>query len=242
MGYFEDAKQLVQYAKDQFPQIEEAYNISLEDLEIKPKLLIEIKNLMENLRSALEFTAHGLFKKYGYSDAAKQKTYFPYSLDNQTKEQFLKSNRIKKCIPGINASRPDVVEKITSYQHFADINNRWLPIFMELNNENKHQQLTPQGREESKELRISSEGSSISMKGGASISLGSGASIEIGKMTIPGGQNIDVNNPPITYGPGKKEVITWVSFIFSTNQEPVLPFLRQSIDGTDKIVNELSSM
>ena len=56
MGYFEDAKQLVQYAKDQFPQIEGAYNISLEDLEIKPKLLIEIKNLMENLRSALELS------------------------------------------------------------------------------------------------------------------------------------------------------------------------------------------
>lgn len=48
MSYFDDANQLVQYAREHFLHIEEAYNASLSEKEIKPKLLIEIKNFMEN--------------------------------------------------------------------------------------------------------------------------------------------------------------------------------------------------
>jgi len=197
---------------------------------------------MENLRSALDFTAHGLFRKYGASKASNPRIYFPYAPLNQPEAQFRKSRRINACIPGISTSRTDVAARIESYQHFADPNNRWLPVFMELNNENKHQRLTPQIRKETKELRISSGGASISMGPGASISMGPGASIQIGRLTIPGGQSFDVNRPPKTIGPGKKEMITWVSFHFSTNNEPVLPLLRQAIEGVDRIVRELSAM
>ncbi len=34
-------------------------------------LLIEIKNFMENLRSALDYSAHGLFDKYGDKKKSK---------------------------------------------------------------------------------------------------------------------------------------------------------------------------
>jgi hypothetical protein len=238
----DDAKQLVQYAREHLPQIEEAYNASLSEKEIKPKLLIEIKNLMENLRSALDFTARGLFLKYGSSKASDPRIYFPYASLTQSEDQFRKSGRIDACIPGLTANRPDIVTRIESYQHFADPRNKWLPVFMELNNENKHQQLTPQIRRETKELRISSGGASISMGSGASISIGPGASIQIGGMTIPGGQTFDANRPPTTIGPGKKEVITWVSFHFSTSNEPVLPLLKQTLEGVERIVHELSAV
>jgi hypothetical protein len=113
---------------------------------------------------------------------------------------------------------------------------------MQLNNENKHQQLTPQIRRETKELRISSGGASISMERGTSIeeNIGQGASIRIGGMTIPGEQTFNADRPPVTFGPGKKEVITWISFHFSTTAAPVLPLLSQSLEGADRIVSELS--
>ena len=241
MSYFDDASHLVQYARERFIEIEEAYNASLSEKEIRPKLLIEIKNFMENLRSALDFTAHGLFQNYGSSTASNPSIYFPYASLSQSKEEFQRSRRVDTCIPGLSTGRPDIVAKIESYQHFTDPNNRWLPIFMDLNNENKHQQLTPQIRKEAKELRMSSGGAAISMGPGASISIGPGASIQLGGMIVPGGQSFDVNKPPVTMGPGRKEIITWVSFHFSTNDEPVLPLLKQALEEVGRIVRELSA-
>jgi len=242
MGCFDDAKQLVGYARDRLPNIQSAYEASLSDKESKPQLLIEIKNFMENLRSALDFTAHGLFDNYGSSTSKSPRIYFPYAALNQSETEFRCSKRIKACIPGLSANRPDIAEKIISFQHFSDERNQWLPVFMQLNNENKHQQLTPQVRRETKELRISSGGASISMGSGASISIGRGASIRLGRMTIPGGQTFNAERPPGTFGPGKKEVITWVSFHFSTTDTPVLPLLNQALEGVDRIVSELSAM
>jgi len=239
MNHFDDARKLVQYAKDQLVEIEREYYSSLSENAVRTGLLINIKNFMENLRSSLDFTAHGLFQKYGFSASTKPNIYFPYASLNQSKDDFRKSRRIDQCIPGISNRRLDIVEKIESYQYFANPNNKWLPIFMDLNNENKHQQLTPQTRKEAKELRISSGGASISMSPGSSISMSQGASIKIGNMVIPGGQSFDSNKPPKTIGTGKKELITWVSFHFSINNEPVLPLLKQSLEGVDRIVEEL---
>jgi len=69
---------------------------------------------------------------------------------------------------------------------------------MDLNNENKHQQLTPQIRKQMKELRLSSGDASMSMGPRASVSIESGASIQIEGMVILGGQTLDVSRPPTT--------------------------------------------
>jgi hypothetical protein len=80
----------------------------------------------------------------------------------------------------------------------------------------------------------------MSLGQGASISIGQGASISIGGSIIPGGQSFDVNRLPQVKG-GKVEVITWVSFHFETNDEPVIPFLESALVGVREIVTELSS-
>jgi hypothetical protein len=197
---------------------------------------------MENLWSAMDYTAHGLFEKYGSSTSKSPRIYFPYAFLSQSETEFRRSKRIDDCIPGLSVNRPDIVEKIISFQYFSDKHNQWLPVFMQLNNENKHQQLTPQILKETKELRISSGGASISMGSGASISIGRGASIQIGETTIPGGQTFNAERPPVTIGPGKKEVVTWISFHFSTTDTPVLPLLKQPLEGVDRIVSELSAI
>jgi hypothetical protein len=240
MAHFDDAKELVHHATDTLHRIEKAYSESLGERTIKPKLLIEIKNFMENLRSALDFSAHGLFKKYGVSAKSSPKIYFPYVTLSENKTDFLK--KVDSCIPGMSANRPDIVAKLESYQHFSNPANKWLPIFMELNNENKHQKLTPQERKETKELRISSGGVSMSVGDGASISIGQGASIQMGDLIIPGGQSFDARKPAKIIGAGKQEVITWVSFNFSSNNVPVVPMLKDSLSGISAIVNELANL
>jgi len=242
MSYFNDAKELIKHAENQFDKIKKVYEQSLREKSIKSELLIDIKNLMENLRSALDFTAHGLFIKYGDQAISNPKIYFPYALEKQSKSDFQNQKRVEKCIPGLSVSRPDIVIKIESYQYFSDPTNVWLPQFMNLCNENKHQHLTPQERREIKQLKLTSGTTSISLGEGTSISMGSGTQIRMGKMVIPGGQKIDVNNPPATIGSGTKEIITWVSFHFSSNNQPVIPFLERCINGIKKIIEEQSEL
>ena len=82
----------------------------------------------------------------------------------------------------------------------------------------------------------------MSMGEGCSIQMGSGTSIQMGGATIPGGQKIDVNNPAKILGSAKQEIVRWISFSFQHNNEPVLPLLKDSLAGVEKIVSELSEM
>jgi hypothetical protein len=241
MGQFEEAKELIKHAKSSYLSIQNVYQKSLTQKEISTELLIEIKNIMENLRSALDYSAHGLFGKYGDRNYSGN-IYFPYALQSWDLNEFRRKNVIENKIPGISATRPDIVLRIESYQHFNNPQNRWLPIFMDLNNESKHQNLLPQERKEKKHLNITSGNTMISMGGNATIHIPPGGMIQMGGSTILGGQTISADNPPIMLGPGKNEVIIWVSFHFKCNDEPVLPFLETSINGVDKIVNELSNL
>jgi hypothetical protein len=111
---------------------------------------------------------------------------------------------------------------------------------MDLCNENKHQHLTAQVREESKELRMKSGGADVRVGPGASIVVGPGASIRVGDMVIPGPQSFDSSIAPSTIGPGEKTIVTWASFRFTSNNEPVFPFLTRALKGVNAIVRELS--
>lgn len=240
MSQFDEARDLVGHAGEELAAIQNLYQESLDEKSIKSVLLIAIKNFMENLRSALDFTARGLYSKYGAPSKADPRIYFPYAVKHQSLSAFRKSKRIEQCIPGLRSSRPDIVTAVEEMQHWNS-GYAWLPDFMDLNNENKHERLTPQTRKESKQLKISSGGASIGLGEGASIQMGQGTSIQIGRAVIPGGQRIDVDNPPVVLGEGRSEIITWVSFHFAANDRPVIPFLTEVLDGVRQIVNDLSA-
>lgn len=235
---FKDAKELILHSKEMLEKIEKSYIESLQDKEIKKTLLIDIKNFMENLRSALDFCAHGLFYKYGNSPKANPKIYFPYAFSKKTKTEFQREMTIEKKIPGIG-SNPDVIKMIEEFQHFGTSNNKWLPIFMDLNNENKHLKLSPQSKKNQKQLILASGNKGIPLGVGAQIALEKGAKFQFGNAIIEGEQTFDANNPPKIKG-GYNIVKSWTSFYFDKNNVEVLPFLKESLIGTEKIVEELS--
>lgn len=241
MSGFDNAKALVVHSEGEYKNIEEGYKSSLGERAVKAAMLISIKNFMENLRSALDYSACAIFEKYGNSKKSDPKIYFPYALETQSLADFRASGKIESCIPGVSA-HSKVVSALESFQHFSASEFKWVPKFMALNNENKHQNLTPQTRAESKQMNLKSGGAVMSLGGGATISIGKGASISFGGMKIEGGQTFDVNNPPKVSGDGKVEVVTWVSFHFSDNKEPVLPLLKSALMGTTKIVETLSAI
>jgi len=88
MSFFDDAKHLISDSKETLKEIENAYQESLNQKTISPRLLIKTKNFMENLRSALDFTAHGLFDRYADQSKAGQNIYFPYAWESLDLNEF----------------------------------------------------------------------------------------------------------------------------------------------------------
>ena len=242
MNYKDDSISLIEDAKNTLLEIKNSYAESLHEKEVKSKLLIKIKNFMENLRSALDFSSHYLFDKYGSSTVSNPKIYFPYAWGELDLAEFRRRNLIENKIPGLSSNRPDIAIAIEDFQHFSDEKNSWLPKFMDLNNENKHQRLTPQTRTEDKELNIKFDNglTAISLSGGSIIHLAEGSTMEIGDSIIRGGQTFSAENPPIIEN-GNTQIITWVSFEFTDLNEPVLPFLEKALNGCEKIVIKMTS-
>ena len=116
MSAFDDAKSLIQHAEEELPKIRQAYQESLSAKTIGALLLVEIKNVCENLRSSLDFAAHGLWEKHCVVGAKKPNIYFPYANTKQSRTEFEKSGRIDACIPGLSVARPDVVNLLLEMQ------------------------------------------------------------------------------------------------------------------------------
>ena len=242
MNYKNDSIALIEEAKNSLLEIRQSYEESLHEKEVKSKLLIKIKNFMENLRSALDFSSHYLFDKYCNSTISNPKIYFPYAWKELDLAEFRRKNLVENKIQGLSSNRPDIVTIIEGFQHFSDKENSWLPKFMDLNNENKHQRLTPQTRTEDKELNINFDNgrTAISLSEGSIFHLAEGSIMEIGDSIIRGEQTFSAENPPIIEN-GNAQIITWVSFEFTDLNEPVIPFLEKALVGCNNIVTKLTS-
>lgn len=96
MGASDDARALVANADQALPSIRQAYESSLHAKEVSTDLLVQIKNFFENLRSALDFSARGLFDRYGSSRKADPKIYFPYALAAQDRMTFAHVREVER--------------------------------------------------------------------------------------------------------------------------------------------------
>ena len=99
MDGFAQAKELVRHATEHLERIRVLNNKCLAQKEVKTPFLIEIKNYMENLRSALDYVANALFAKYNSSTKANPRIYFPYAPHSQSLAEFREKKRIESCIP-----------------------------------------------------------------------------------------------------------------------------------------------
>jgi len=64
-NYFTEAKALIEHSRGSFENFKSEYDECLRKKTIQKTLLIDIKNILENLRSALDYCSHGLYEKYG---------------------------------------------------------------------------------------------------------------------------------------------------------------------------------
>jgi hypothetical protein len=230
---FEQAEALVRKAREQLAECRAAYDSSLEKQTVGTDLLIDIKHIIDSLRSALDYSARELFERFGTAKGDPN-IYFPIPKRGTKAADF--PTFVNTKIPGLAAARSDLVNLLASFQEFSSPDNGWLPDLATLSNENKHENLTPQTREETRELRIESQGAGITLGHGAGISLGAGASISFGGAVITGEQNFEPGQAPRVEGDARVTNIIWVSFKFDGIEREVMPFLTTAVDGIEKIV------
>jgi hypothetical protein len=98
---------------------------------------VDIKNMLENMRSILDYLAQDILRSFKTrcGKKIKDKIYFPYG---EKKSHFEKS--IKDNLPGLNDYMPDVYGIIEGCQGYV-CNNSWLHDLCYLTNDVKHNKL-----------------------------------------------------------------------------------------------------
>lgn len=213
---------LITKCRDSMSSLKNDYHASLEAKEVSEELKVDIKNILENLRSCLDYIARDIHDKF--IARAPERLYFPI---RHTANEFQQA--ISRDYSGLDQSAPDVYTIIEQVQPY---NDAWLGKFNRLNNNNKHEDLVEQTRTETKRVTVSSKGGGGSVSWGPGVTFGSGVSV----MGVP----IDPRTQmPVPNSTTDTKVEIWVDFKFRDNNESVIPFLDKSVDKVESVCNSI---
>lgn len=228
MNCKKDIDALLSRSTNDLQKIERGYNSSLHAREIAADLRIDIKNYCENLRSVLDYLAHDIRKTYCPNASPKVRFYFPI-LHN--KEQY--ESKVGSWYPGLKETSLELWRYLESAQPYNNT-YQWIGQFNFINNENKHRNLIPQIRNETKQVRVTSTRVNASWRP-ANVKFGPGASI--------GGVPIDPKTQmPVPHPSQKVERIIWVDFRFAGMDISALQLLKQALSGITLIATDLEKL
>lgn len=215
---------LLSKSKITFEDLKKQYHASLHEKVVREELKVDLKNIFENLRSVLDYLAHEIFDSACAGGKMPARLYFPI---RRSPQGFI--DAINKDFPGLQNSQPDVFKALEITQPY---NDPWLGEFNDLNNANKHLNLTEQTRTEARQVRVTNPA-------GASVSWGPG--VRFGSGVRVAGVPIDPRTQmPVANNLVKTEVTIWIDFKFSDNGRSVLPFIEESITKVSHLYDELA--
>ncbi len=156
-----DTRTIVTAARKQYESIRKDYDRALREHTLD--LRIPVKNLMENLRSALDYMAHDIYDicckpvRIITGKPDPRNIYFPYGCTELDFKAGLGSS-----LPELDTNSPAVYDLVTSIQPFR-CNDPWLCDLCSILNQNKHDKLTAQVRSETETYSVENEHGSVSI-------------------------------------------------------------------------------
>lgn len=224
-----DIEALFEEAESQLQEIKSEYEKSLNDKEVKPRLKILIKNYLENLRSVLDYIAHDIHDHY-VQCGKEHIIYFPLRNDPQ---KF--SEAVQRYFHVLQNTAPSAFSFLEKCQVFTDSGNEILFKMISLVNRKKHDQLTPQTREEILTRVEVSRGSASMSWDPRNVRFGLGVST----MGVP----IDPNTQmPLPEPSIQVKKTIWVNFTFDEIGEPVFPFLDNILKKCHRLFEDYKVM
>ncbi|MDP3065018.1 MAG: hypothetical protein Q8O40_17715 [Chloroflexota bacterium] len=222
-----DIRALLGRGGKQLAAIEEEYGRSLRAKSVSADLKIAIKELCENLRSVLDYLAHDIRGKYCLGTKPNAKFYFPILPSGQVYE-----SRMEEWFPGLRESASALWDYLESIQPYHGGQAKWLGVFNDVNNENKHSALVEQTRTEMERIHVTREGLGGVSWDPSSVRFGPGVRV-LGTPIDPSTQ-MPVSDPTLQI----KRVI-WVDFQFAGTGASALGLLRQATEGVAAIAQKV---
>ncbi len=217
MAAFDDAKALVTECEQMFPDLNRFYGQSIQDNKLNTAVCIKVKSFLEHMRSALDYCATAIYKKHGKGKPS-HRPYFPYAITTNSEIDF-RTEVMERALPGVAAARPDIVDILAGYQHFGNTGN-WMPMFMELANEHKHREFTPQAQKKYKLVTLDA--------------------------TIPPGQSVEIDLKNIKLGENpdkgyRAQAYELTTYEFITTGTVAFMFFEGALHNIRNIVNQLAA-
>jgi len=215
----DDIEAVMKKAEKTLQNIQNEYQKSL-NCQVTSELLVDVKDYLGNLKSALDYLANKIGTSDGYFPVANSRNDFVHKTKDLSEKIII------------------VLEKWQPYN-----NNEWIQWFNSLNNKSKHLTLIPQTRRESREFSIKKNGAGITARGCSfhgNISFGvAGINVPIDEQT-----QFPVSMPGVDI-----QKIIWVNFIFDNKQFSflppnlsVLPFLKTCLNNIKNIIFEVEGL
>ena len=130
-------RDLLAAAAEQYRTVERRFEENLGAPAVPSTLQVGVKNLLENLRSALDYLAHELFDSCCTGQRKPKKIYFHIA----TKLSAF-NNQVDHSFPSLRTRHPRVVEALYYYQPVhSQACNKWVEQFRKLTNTTKHEAL-----------------------------------------------------------------------------------------------------
>ena len=244
---------LLDSARYALDDIESGYRNSLAKKELDIQLFVQIKNLLENLRSALDYVAREVFNKFctGLVREKPLQVYFPVLRRTATAQDF--SAFMNGRFPGLQVNAHELYNCLEECQFYKSSANEWLVQFNDLCQSNKHEQLSPQTRSENKRTEFAdisggsvswNDGvqfgpSGITFKPGGKLSFASGGTVRFGQsgMRIMGRQVDTRAQAPAPDDTSSLRHVVWVDFRFDALGVSALPFLRTCVNEVTALID-----
>lgn len=220
---FNDIDAVLNKANDMLSKFEEEYSKCLREENIPEGLLVDIKDYLGNLRSALDYIWH---KVPGVYDG-----YFP--IVNSSANFLAKTANIDRQYSAI-------LQKFQNYDQSS-----WIRCFSLFRNKNTHITLIPQTKQETREFSVKSPNGSATFRNCTfNTSVGSVAFGNI-PLIIDTQSQFPINTPGLDI-----KRIVWVDFIFDGSSIALdfpqgisaLPFLKKSLPSVLNIITELEKV
>lgn len=231
-----DVNTIIAAAKEEYEIIRKEYDRALREKSLD--LRVQVKNIMENLRSPLDYMAHDIYEiccqaartAAGKSDP--HNIYFPYG---RTEAEF--KSRIGTSLPDLASTNRGVYDLIASIQPFL-CNDNWLYNLCSILNQKKHDRLKAQERSETETYTVKSEHGSVS-------TIVNNPHVRITSM--PGAVKIfgvpaEFTSDRIRTAPSDKLAhnrTKWVAFTFEGSDVNVIGLLDRAVAAIPDFANKL---
>lgn len=210
---------LICKSRASFDDLKRQYEASLHEKAVREDLKVDIKNIFENLRSCLDYTAQELFDAFCKGAKKPDRLYFPIRPSASEFAQVM-----SRDYPTLEAKCKAVFDVLEAIQPYGD---PWLGEFNRLTNENKHQDLVEQTRTESRRVDVKGPGGG-GVSWGPGVRFGSG--VRVMGVPIDPKTQLPVPNNQVT-----TTITTWVDFQFKEGGQSVLPFIEKCIARVEEL-------